>query len=272
MRGFWLKDDAGTTVSLTGDGVYFDAPSGLGATFHDGVNHLGNGIFADAGSTDEQPDEVTGDLVFTPGGLFDHAYAQYRHFIDWALAAAELTLVYAPGGELASGHQRRVEIVTLGKSEVNAGALRCPVTLRCMEPWVNPSATAQAMTASGATLTLSPIVTGHRPAAFRLEVVGGLQYPTITVTQNGEELGRCQIYSTFSTSEGLLLDTRPNAQGVWRVNNDEGTKVDMMQYVYLDYDPFPLIPVGTGAQIKVTNESTQIGSGSVKLYEYYRSV
>lgn len=271
MRGFWLKNESGVTVELNGGGIVWDGPTGLGLTVQDGVNHLGNGVFAEAGAYDETPDEIAGDLVFTAGGTFADGYSRYRDFVNWALSAQELTLVYDPGGVLADGYHRRVILASLGKSEAYGGGVRCPVTLRCLEPWFNPSAAAQSMTVSGTALILNPTVEGHRPAAFHLEVTGGLQYPAVIVTRNGAEVGRCKINATFSTAQTLVLDTRPSDCGVWRRDSD-GTMTDMTQYVYLDYDPFPLLPLGLGTQIQVTTESTQIGAGSVRIYEYYRSV
>lgn len=271
MRGFWLRDENGVTVSLGGDGIAWDGPTGLGFTVQDGANHLGNGVFAEAGSRDETPDELAGDLVFTAGGTFEDGYSRYRDFVNWMMSAQELTLIYDPGGVLASGYHRRVVFASLGKGEVYGGGLRCPVVMRCMEPWYNPAAAAQTMTVSGTTLILNPAVGGHRPAGFYLEVTGGLQYPNVIVTNNGAEIGRCKINATFSTAQTLALDTRPDSCGVWRKDSD-GTMTDMMQYVYLDYDPFPLLPLGLGSQIKVTTENTQIGAGSVTVYEYYRSV
>lgn len=270
MRGFWLKDEYGAIKALQGGGVFYNLPTGLGFTLTDSFNHLGDGVFSRAESQSEKQTRLSGELVFTAGGQFEDAASQYGAFIDWLLVAKELTLLYDPGGDLANAMCRAVEITTLEKSELTAGALVCPVVIDCLEPWHRRDVRALAMTASGAALTLTPSVGGHMPAAFYLEVTGGLQYPEVVVTQGGTELGRCKVNSTFATDEALILDTRPGSPGVWR-RTSAGTLVDRMQYVYLDYDPFPLLPVGYDTTITVTNNSTTIGAGSVKIFEYYRS-
>lgn len=271
MRGFWLKDESGTTKSLNGGGVFLDAPSGLGFTSSTGTAHLGGGVFADVGEQDEQPDEIAGDLVFSAGGMFDDGYTQYRAFIDWLLAAGQLTLLYHPGGVLDAAYRRKAEIMSLSKGELSGGGLRCAVVFRCMEPWQFATPTAQAMTKSGATLTYDATVDGHRPAPFRLEVTGGLEYPEITVTNGGEELGRCKVHAIITSAQTLVLDTRPDCAGVWRVDST-GAETDMMQYVYLEYDPFPMLPLGDGTQIKVTTSAVEIGEGSLTIYHSYRSI
>lgn len=273
MRKFWLENGGGETRGLNNEaGVWFDGPEGLGFSKSDSFYHLGGGVFAKSGSEEETAETIVGDLVFLPGGTYEDAYSQYRQFVHWLLSAKSLTLFYAPGGVQENAWQRAVAITALSKGEMSAGALRCPVTMTPLEPWFFGAAAAQAMTASGRTLILNPTVDSELAAAWRLEYSGGISYPKFYIYgPGGEELGRCEIYvANIASDETLVIDARRSAPGVWK--ESAGIKTDLMQWVNLDFDPWPLLPAGIGSQMKLTTNDTMIGTGSVKIFESRRTI
>lgn len=275
MRRFWVKNESGETRGLNNEaGVWFDGPEGLGFSKNESFYHVGGSSFAACGGEDEAPEAIVGDLLFLAGGTYEDSYSQYSQFVHWILSAKSLTLLYSPGGDADLAWMRAVAITSLGKSEEKAGALRCPVTLTPLEPWYIGAATAQAMTPSGSTaLVCNPTVDSELDAAWRMEYTGGISYPKLYVYgPGGAELGRCEIYvANIASDETLVIDARRGSPGVWK-QTAAGVKTDLLKYVNLTYDPWPLLPAGIGSQLKLTTNDTTIGSGTVRIYEYRRTV
>lgn len=275
MRKFWLKDESGETRGLNNEaGIWFDAPEGLGFSTGERFYHVGGGSFAACDGEDETPEAIVGDLVFVPGGTYEDSYSQYSQFVHWMLSAKSLTLLYSPGGDPDLAWMRAVAITSLGKSEEKAGALRCPVSMTPLEPWYNGAAIAQAMTADGTSaLVYSPTVDSELDAAWRLEYTGGISYPKLYIYgAGGAELGRCEVYvSNIASDETLVIDARRGAPGVWK-QTTAGVKTDLLKYVNLSYDPWPLLPPGIDNQFKLVTGGVGMGTGTVRVYEYRRTV
>lgn len=275
MRRFWVKNESGETRGLNNEaGVWFDGPEGLGFSKNESFYHVGGGSFAACGGEDETPETIVGDLLFLAGGTYEDSYSQYSQFVHWILSAKSLTLLYSPGGDADLAWMRAVAITSLGKSEEKAGALRCPVTMTPLEPWYIGAATAQAMTPSGSTaLVYNPTVDSELDAAWRVEYTGGISYPKLYIYgPGGVELGRCEVYvSSIASDETLVIDARRGSPGIWK-QTSAGVKTDLLKYVNLSYDPWPLLPPGIRSQLKLTTNDTTIGSGTVRVYEYRRTV
>lgn len=275
MRRFWIEDENGERRGLNNEaGVWFDGPEGLGFSSGDEFYHVGGGVFAACGGADRTPESIVGDLLFLPGAMFEDGYSQYRQFVHWLLSAKNLTLLYSPGGSEDTAWQRAVIVASLSKSEEQAGALRCPVTFTPLEPWYFGSAFAQEMTADGsAALVINPTVDSEMDAAWRLEYTGGISYPKLYIYDaDGVELGRCEIYySSIASDDTLVIDSRPGAPGVWK-EDANGVKTDLMKWVNLSYDPWPLLPPGIGTELRLTTNDTSIGTGTLRVFEVRRTI
>lgn len=275
MRKFWIENESGERRGLNNEaGVWFDSPEGLGVSANDEFYHVGGGVFAACGGADKTPESIVGDLIFMSGAMYEGGYAQYGQFVHWLLSARSLTLLYSPGGHEDTAWQRAVAVTSLSKGEEHAGALRCPVTFTPLEPWYFSAALAQKMTADGSTaLVINPTVDSETDAAWRLEYTGGISYPKLYVYgSDGEELGRCEVhYSNIAADETLVIDARRAAPGVWK-EDTEGARTDLMQWVNLSYEPWPLLPPGIGAQLKLTSEDTTIGAATLRVYDVRRTI
>lgn len=298
-RRFWLEDQDGELVSLNGENrIWFSEPEGMG--FEDDAKYAGNngGFFLRSGSGGDRQATPGFKLVFTG----PDPYRDYRFLMDWALGAKELLLVYMPGKQ-TDAFRRRVELVSVGKGELNGvGWLECPVSLAVLTPWFTTHAEEAEVTASGAepfragvdragadrlssgfeytsSVTLYP--GGHLPAALFLTHSRGttLAAPVITVTGavTGREYGRCAVNWTMGSAGTFEYSAEPNNSYVRaRVySNRDGRLLaerDLMPYVDLAFEPFPALPTNEPAVITMTTASRREGVMKVTARQYRRTV
>lgn len=274
MRGFWLKDENGTVESLNGkpSGVWLTNPTGLGIDTDDNFVRCGASFFLPPDGTQDPQGVLQCDLVITPNFQYTNAYTQYTRFVDWLLSASELRLYYSPDGTLANAYYRRVRIPTLSKGDVKGGGLTCPTTIYALEPW-RKDIQVQNMTLIDGEYVFDTTGFGHIAFPFRLEASCGLLNPSVSMTDaDGTQIGRCKLNYSISQGDVFILDTRPDSAGVYKRDGSTGKETSLLQYLYLDADPFPQIPVYGGTITLSSDETISASGAQVAIYPMWRTV
>ena len=135
-------------------------------------------------------------------------------------------MIYAPG---VTEFRRSVSMQQLSKSELKAGWLTVPVTFSPLTPWYRPASTdleidsveddaiyfdSEESVIDEAILTeniycgsLTYIAPeGHLPSAWRLEYIGAVTNPIVTLTgiTTGTEYGRCALDISLDEGDALI--------------------------------------------------------------------
>ena len=292
MRRFYLEDETGFRYDLNnqnGSRIFFHNPTGLGVSMSPSYVDLENGFYRDVAPEAESQGTIAGDLVF----LGPAAYAAYRRFTDWIMAAASLYLVYLPYG--TTEYYRQVSLNYLTKTELTAGTwLTVPVSFSCATPWYRAApgsmevsqeannvlrysftyASGLAYSSSRAgTMSAEIPADGHIPAAFEFSIKGPLQNPVL-ILQSGtsnQVFGKCEVRASITPAQTLEISTRYGDSYV-RAVSDDGAVTDLLDKVNLASDPFPRVPIGRDCFLSITAENEVTAAGKIKIFYYYRSI
>lgn len=244
-------------------------PSGLGFDLNNSFVQLGNGWFAASGSTDEIQPTISCDLIFTAGSKYIDPESCFLNFTTWLLQSPEITLFRGDPND--NTYRRRVVITSIGKTERHAGALSCSSTIMALEPWHKQPVGPLAMTLSGSALTCSVFNDGQMPAPFILRCSGGVTNPKVALkSSTGKTIGLCELYTEIGADEVLILNTNPAEPRIYKTDSD-GLEVDLIQYVDISHDPFPLIPI-SGGVVELTAKTTPTATATVAWTNLFRSV
>ena len=280
MRKFFLQNELGTRIDLNDTESYFlSNPSGLGMTQTFGYSSDGSG-FASVAEKRREQINVVGDILIS-----SNHYARYASLLGFIQSAARLSLCYQPYG--STEYYLDVECEYLTKTEIAAGVLTCPISLRGLTLWykltpriiniIQPAQFENAFiydaeysmtyTLEGQTDT-SITAGGHVPAAIDLYITHSLVNPTVSlIASDGELLGRCRLTGNVPNGATFRLCTKYSGEscvtvaGVNKINN-----VDITDNVFFR------LPVGRSCFLSLTDDSHVDVNMTLYLYEYYTAV
>lgn len=291
VRKFYLESAAGERYGLNGErGVWYTEPSGYGFEMETEYYSLGNGFFApllDADKAEPMTQVPKGGVL-----KFDRpAYQNYRIFVDWALAAGALSLIYVPYGEAEA--RARVSIQSLLKDELDkVRLLNSDVELLPLSPWERGQPAAMsAETASAAArysgrypgrygqdaaglLSVRIPAAGHLPGAVLLRYAGGITNPVIRATgaQSGKVCGLCALSAVIPAGAVLEYSSRPDAMAI-RQRNADGSVTDLLEALPDVGDwPYVKVPVDEDCVLSISSAAPFNGSAELTVYRYYRTV
>lgn len=291
VRKFYLESAAGERFGLNGErGVWYTEPEGYGFEMETEYLSLGNGFFAPLLDEDEAEPQTqvpkTGTLIFDRP-----AYQNYRIFVDWALSAGSLRLIYVPYGEAEAS--ARVVIQSLLKDELDkVRLLNSEVELLPLSPWERgqPAAMSAAAASSAARysgrysgrygqdaaglLSVRIPAAGHLPGAVLLRYAGGITDPEIRVTGavSGKVYGLCKLTAVIPSGAVLEYSSRPDAAAIRKLNAD-GSVSGLLEALTDPGDwPYASLPTDEDCVLSVSSAAPFNGSAELTVYRYYRTV
>jgi hypothetical protein len=279
MRKFYLQNSLGERIDLNDvDKYILTSPGGLGLQF--GVNQadIQNGFYKRT-KIDNPSIQITGDITF----VGSDPYADYRKLVNWLNSGNDFSVVYVPYG--SEEYLCDVNIESLSKTEINDGSkLTCSLICIGRTPWYKPNAKlinivpdsvesstwdlewdvvwSQDATAGETSVQAS----GHLPSAVKAVINGAIYNPKIILLKNGTEVAKMELDKTVQSGETLTFSSLYTGAGVWI----DG--VSQLPYLDLANDNFFRIPLGEGYSLRITSDSSVSISGTISIYDYYRSV
>lgn len=288
IRKFYLENEIGERKSLNGD-IFLQNPAGLGVSLDPSFANIGMGFFTNITDEEEPQMPVLGDLV-----LKKKAYAEYKAFVDWIIAAEKLFLIYNPAGN--AEYFRQVDLAYITKTELGVGRwLTAPVAFSPLTPWYLPRPLVLTMETATAAMRFSFRMdnvlrfpnaglgnftvelqnSGHIPAAIRFEFSGSVESPKLDLTDavSSEVYGSCRIDTSTEAGEVLIISTeylQPKAEKI----SLGGSHTDLLDFLDVSNDPFFRVPPGRLCRLRFSSasESPITGAANAKIYEYFRTV
>ena len=255
VRKFYLASSSGERFGLNGErGVWYTEPEGYGFEMETEYLALGNGFFVPL--LDEGEAEPLAQVAKVGTLKFERpAYQNYRSFVDWALAAGSLELIYVPYGEAEA--RAGVSIRSLQKGERDkVRLLHAPVELLPLTPWSRGSDTEMNMSAGAGSrysgrypgrygqdaagqLSARLSAAGHIPGAVLLHYSGGITDPEIRLTgaESGKVFGLCKLSASIPSGAVLEYSSREDAAAIRQLNAD-GSVTDLLEAL-TDPGPWP---------------------------------
>lgn len=280
MRKFYLQNSIGERIDLNDTNKYImTSPSGLGLQFMVNQFDISNGFYKRT-KIDTPAVQIMGDITFTSMT----PYKDYRELVNWLNAGYDLSVVYCPYG--ADEYYCDVNVESIGKTEINSGhSMTCTMVLIGRTPWYKPIATviniapdsAEKSTwdwewdvvwandhTSGETEVKSG---GHLPSAITVSLDGALYNPKILLLKNGSTVAQMVLDdTTIAAGSVLSYSSLYTNAGVWVDGVSQLPKLDLAN------ENFFRIPLGDGYSIRLTSEQSVPITGSIAIYDYFRSV
>lgn len=279
MRKFYLQNSIGERVDLNDTTKYLlTSPSGLGLQFNINQFDIANGFYKRT-KVDTPSIQIMGDISFV-----GDPYEDYRKLINWLNNGYDLSIVYCPYG--TEEYYCDVNIESFGKTEINEGhSMTCTMVAIGRTPWYKPTATMINITpdaiesstwdwewdivwANDATAGETQVkANGHLPSAVKAVIDGALYNPQIILLKNGTEVAKMVLAdTTVSPGSVLTFSSLYTNAGVWIDGVSQLPKLDLAN------ENFFRIPPGSGYSLRITSEQSVPITGTVSIYDYYRSV
>ena len=279
IRQFYLENEYGQRWDLNNSATgLLISPDGLGYSMNSSYSGIGYSFVRNY--MKEKQQEISGTVVFgtkTP-------YVACNQFIMFTNAAAELKLIYKTD---AGEYYRDVDLVDFGKSEMTeARVLECEVSFRCRGLFYSNQVDRFVVSRSEGELRWSftwPARfndyelravrinnAGHVPAAFELELSGYCENPSVTLSQNGEELYRVRFPTILQQGERILYSSVDGNLYCFR-EDENGERVNFTDQLDINNTNFFKLPVG-GSQLDFTSDTGATNRTVLTVYRFYRAV
>ena len=286
MRRFWLQNELGERLDLTGNyetsGMFLASPTGLGFEYNDTFQTVKRGFYK-ASYRSQKQNTIGGTLIF-----LDPAYPKYQQFVNFVERAGILFFVYAPQ---STEYYCQVSMGKIEKTQLTTqeASLQCTVSFVPHTMWYTlddvtlnfgvgnivsryPDRYDQdARYGSHGQGIVKVQTRGHIEAALKIIAKGAMVNPEVKLIgiSTGKERGTCLINKTFSTNEGFVLCTKYQDSYV-RMLRDDAESEDLIDSVDENTDVFIHVPMDEDCYVIVTGGDSIDISGY--LYDYYRSV
>lgn len=279
MRKFYLQNALGERVDLNDvSKMVMTDPSGLGLSYTINQDDISNGFYKRT-KIDYPAIQIMGDINFTVD-----PYETFRDFANWCNKGSDLTFVYCPYGD--EEYYCDINIESLTKTEIsNGNILVCTIVAVGRTPWYKPTAkivniVPDAVEQSTFDLTWDIVWSGdstagettvsaggHLPSAVRAEINGALINPEIVLLQDGVEVAKMALPDTTVGSGSVLtFSSLYTNAGVWIDGVSQLPNLD------LSNENFFRIPLGGNYTLRIVSEGSVTITGTISIYDYYRSV
>lgn len=291
-RHFWLENQDGRVLKLTGEGsnMFLSDPTGLGFSFGTTYSDIGGGFYQASETKKEPQTPISGTMNF----YGPRPYDEYKYFADFVLNATELIIGYMPGGPNPTHYRRRVKLSEIQKGERSRnGILSCAISMDPVSPWYSQNEMAIKLSNpgdgfwimgtsilnedkltedAGKILRATLKAEGQLPSAFLFTYNGALESPTLVLlgTQSGIIYGGCQLDVTIYESEALIYSTEPGNSYIRR-RQSYGKETDLLDSANMDMDIYPTVPTTEKCVLQLT-ASNMSGYGSVVMKHYMKGV
>ena len=279
MRKFYFQNDIGERIDLNGTPYLLTSPSGLGLSYSVSQASVDKGFYKET-KLDFPASQIMGDI-----NIIEDMYAEYRTLVDWLNNGHKVTFVYDPKGN-NDEYYCDIQIQTLSKTEITDGnILVCTFVALARTPWYKPRAkiinivpdaveqstfdlTWDIVWSNDATAGETAVTSeGHLPAAIKATIDGALYNPKIQLLDNGNVIAEMVLgNTTINVGHVLTYSSLYTDSGVWI----DG--VSALSALDLANENFFRIPLGKTYTLRITSEQSVTITGSISIYDYYRSV
>ena len=278
MRKFYIQNALGERVDLNGPKYLFTTPSGLGLSYTISQDDISNGFYRET-KIDYPAIQIMGDISFIGA-----TYEDFRAFVNWLNKGSQLTFVYCPYG--TDEYYCDINIESLGKTEIEQGTkLVSTMVAIGKTPWYKPTAkiinivpdAAESSTwdlewdvvwANNSTAGETSVSAGgHLPSAVKAVIDGPLYNPEILLLKDGSLVAKMALDdTTVQAGSVLTYSSLYTGAGVWIDGVSQIPALDLAN------ENFFRIPLGGGYTLRITSEQSVSITGTVSIYDYYRSV
>lgn len=285
VREFSLLDNLGNEYSLMDINNYclLTDPKGLGFAYNTEYEQLGNTFVINLRNIAQN--RIDGVVNFL-------SYDNYKHLVDFIERASALRFKYViPYQDGTKTYYRDVAFASLEKSEIQPdGIISESISFDGISEWYSPNIATFDMGATGDEIrwdfrwdsrfsdksnrTLNYINQGQDDARVKIEIGGVCVNPIIILDIDGEEYQRINIDITIQEGEKLIYSSVENEFEISRLNTN-GTKSSLFNtgYITPTQNLCIKIPQNKNCSITLTTlAGTDVPSGSITIYEYYKSV
>ena len=281
VRSFALINEYGMEYSLNDakkNGFLTD-PKGLGYGFSVIYIDIGDAFIRT--KMKAKQGVISGTLIFGSGKPYD----VYGKFCEYIRKSENLKLIYRTPGSLVS-YYRDIDLVKVDKTEIENGALKCPVEFYCKSLFYSNTKNNFSVSSMDGELrytfgwparyndyserTIMLSNTGDVAAPFTMSLDGYCENPTVTLLKDGKEVASVKFPVTLQENEKILYSSLDDNMYVFK-QDAEGNKTNIIQLLDINYDNFFKIPKGDYG-IRFTSDTGAAYTTSMVLYKFYRTV
>ena len=285
VREFSLIDNLGKEFSLMDIKNYclLTDPKGLGYSYDTEYEQLGNTFVINLRNTAQN--RIDGVVNFL-------SYDNYKKLVDFIEGASDLRFKYViPYENGTKTYYRKIAFASLEKSELQPnGIISEGIAFDGLSEWYSPNIATFDMGATGneirwdfrwdskfsdkSTRTLNYINKGQDDARVKIEIGGECINPIIILDIEGEEYQRININTTIEEGEKLIYSSVVNEFEISRLNTN-GTKSNLFNTSNITPTQNLCIKIPQNKNCSITLTTllgTDVPSGSITIYEYYKSV
>ena len=212
------------------------------------------------------------------------ACTAHEAFVDWLNKGSQLTFVYCPYG--TEEFYCDIHVESLGKTEIEQGTkLTSTIVAVGQTPWYKPIAkivniTPDAVESSTWDLEWDVVwannntagetsvsAGGHLPSAIKAVISGPLYNPEILLLKDGNTVAKMALDDTTVLAGSVLAySSLYTGAGVWIDGVSQIPALDLAN------QNFFRVPLGGEYTLRITSEQSVSITGTVSIYDYYRSV
>ena len=285
VREFSLLDNLGKEFSLMDIKNYclLTDPKGLGYSYDTEYEQLGNTFVINLRNTAQN--RIDGVVNFA-------TYDNYKKLVDFIEGASDLRFKYViPYENGTKTFYRKIAFASLEKSEIQPnGIISEGISFDGLSEWYSPNIATFDMGATGNEIrwdfrwdsrfsdksnrTLNYINNGQDDARVKIEIGGECINPVIILNIDGQEYQRIDISTTIEEGEKLIYSSVENEFEISRLNTN-GTKSSLFNTSNITPTQNLCIKIPQNINCSITLTTllgTDVPSGSITIYEYYKSV
>lgn len=277
VREFYLENESGQRFSLMDieHGCLLTNPEGLGFSKSMEYEQVADDFVENINKLNQA--QIQGEINFIN-------YDNYRTFVNFVLSAESLKLIYQiPSGNAIEEFFKDINISELTKTEIKPnGVMTESITMDSLGLWKKRTDIIYNITAqedevrwnfrfpskfvSYSNRQIIYSNTGHKKAAFLLEIPGYVIQPSLTIKQNGEVLDTITIDTTVELGETLYYSTKPSDMFIYK-ENSLGQRENLFSILDINNKNFFELPQGT-CEIILEAEN-EIEDAKLTIYQEY---
>lgn len=285
VREFSLLDDLGNEYSLMDIDNYclLTEPKGLGYGYNTEYEQVGDTFVTNLRKIGQG--QINGTLNFL-------TYDNYKALVDFLERADSLRFKYViPYKEGTKTFYKNINIASFEKSEIQPnGIISEPISFDGLSLWYSPNTATFDMGATGDEIrwdfrwdsrfsdksdrTINFVNEGQSEARVKIEIDGECVQPVIKLDIDGETYQEIDINTTIEEGEKLIYSSVENEFEISRLNTN-GTKSNLFNTSYLNPTQNLCIKLPQNKNCSLTLTTllgTDVPSGTITIYEYYKAV